>query len=405
MIQRLIKTLCGALAAVALLHTGAQAQNPPQLNEIYASHSGTDFYEYIELKGTPGLSLDNYLVLVVEGEGSATNQGTLDRAWDLTTYSIPTSGYFVLGDTNMNLSTSAPYTPDFDIGTQDRLENGTETFYLINANNAVNAAAITAMLGTDTDPDGNLSTTIVAVPGITVVEIMAIVDCDTQFLYGTNTLLDHVFDNPTTIIGPDGICQAPPMAPGGFFPAGAFRGLDAAWCPDEYPDFNEIANLTVPRTPGAANSACPSANPFVNYCTAGTTTNGCTATMGATGTPSVSATSGFNVTVNNVEGQKNGIIFYGTAGPVATPWGLGGTSYLCVKSPTQRTGSQLTGGTAGACNGTMSLDLLAYLNANPGALGNPFSAGQQCWIQGWFRDPPAVKTTSLSDGLDVTFQP
>ena len=58
----------------------------------------------------------------------------------------------------------------------------------------------------------------------------------------------------------------------------------------------------------------------------------------------------------------------------------------------------------------MTLDLLAYLNANPGAIGgsasaSPFLSGQNAWLQGWFRDPPAVKTTSLSDGLQITFVP
>jgi hypothetical protein len=52
------------------------------LNEIYASHSGTDTLEFIELVGPPGSSLTGYLVLIVEGEGAAA--GTLDRAWDLT---------------------------------------------------------------------------------------------------------------------------------------------------------------------------------------------------------------------------------------------------------------------------------------------------------------------------------
>lgn len=403
MIQRLIKTICGALAATTLLTAGAQAQ--VQLNEIYASHSGTDYYEFIELKGTPGTSLDNYLVLVVEGEGSATNQGTLDRAWDLTTYSIPASGYFVLGDTNLALGT-VPTPPDFDIGSNDRIENGTETFYLINANSATNAATITGMLGSDRDPDGDFATDIVTVPGITVIEVMAIVDCEYYFI-ASPAILDHVFDSPSSVIGADGVCNPTPPPAGGFFPAGAFRGLDYpnAWCPDEYPDFNEIANLTQPRTPGSANSVCPSAPSIVNYCTAGTTTNGCLALLTYSGTPSVAATSGFVVTANTVEGQKNGIMFYGNMGPVATPWGVGGPSYLCVKSPTQRTGQQATNGTANACDGTMSLDLLAYLAANPMALGNPFSAGQQCWVQGWFRDPPQPKTTSLTDGLEVTFQP
>jgi hypothetical protein len=41
----------------------------------------------------------------------------------------------------------------------------------------------------------------------------------------------------------------------------------------------------------------------------------------------------------------------------------------------------------------MTIDLLAYLAANPTAIGgssstSPFLAGQNAWCQGWFRDPP-----------------
>ena len=110
------------------------------------------------------------------------------------------------------------------------------------------------------------------------------------------------------------------------------------------------------------------------------------------------------MTANNVEGAKQGIIFYGLA-PAAIPWGIGGSSYLCVKAPTQRTGTQTSGGTMNLCNGALSIDLLAFLAAHPAALGMPFTSGDHCYLQAWFRDPPAVKTTSLSDALDVTFAP
>jgi hypothetical protein len=53
----------------------------------------------------------------------------------------------------------------------------------------------------------------------------------------------------------------------------------------------------------------------------------------------------------------------------------------------------------------LSLDVLAYLSSHPMTLGAPFSAGQRCWLQAWFRDPPAAKTTNLSNGLEVTFVP
>jgi hypothetical protein len=152
---------------------------------------------------------------------------------------------------------------------------------------------------------------------------------------------------------------------------------------------------------GGGCSSTPTA-----YCTSGTTTNGCNSTISGTGTASASATSGFNITAANVEGQKQGILFYGinNTGFTPTVWGTG-SSYLCVKAPTQRTGVQNSGGTVNACDGALSLDWNAYRAANPSALGNPFSAGQNVYAQAWFRDPPAPKTTSLSNALQFTLCP
>ena len=148
--------------------------------------------------------------------------------------------------------------------------------------------------------------------------------------------------------------------------------------------------------------ACPN---VIVYCTAGTTTNGCNATMSTSGTPSISASSGFTLTTSNVEGQKQGLIFYGVSGPNALVWSPGSTSYLCVKSPTQRTASVGSGGTVNACNGTFSIDWLAYLAAHPTALGQPFAAGRVVNVQTWFRDPPAPNTTNLSNGVQFTTCP
>ncbi len=139
--------------------------------------------------------------------------------------------------------------------------------------------------------------------------------------------------------------------------------------------------------------------PPVTYCTAGVTTNGCQAQMVASGTPSASATSGFTLQAQQVEGAKAGLIFYGVNGRHASPWGSG-TSYLCVRSPTQRMNFHQTGGTAGQCNGTLSTDWSAWLSVRPGALGVPFAAGQAVHAQAWFRDPPAPKSTSLSNAIE-----
>lgn len=141
-----------------------------------------------------------------------------------------------------------------------------------------------------------------------------------------------------------------------------------------------------------------------SYCTAGITTNGCKPTMNAIGTPSASATSGYTIQVGNVEGAKQGLIFYSITGQSATPWGTG-TSFLCVKSPTQRIPAQNSGGTVNSCNGQLSVDWNAYMAATPGALGQPRFAGQVFQAQGWFRDPPASKSTNLSNALQFTLAP
>jgi hypothetical protein len=144
----------------------------------------------------------------------------------------------------------------------------------------------------------------------------------------------------------------------------------------------------------------------VVYCTAGTSTNGCVPSISATAQPSVTFANACQIDVANLEGQKLGLIFYGVdnTGFAPNPWGTG-TSFLCVKSPTQRTGTQNSGGNAGLCDGAFTLDWNAYQGANPSSLGNPFSAGDKVYVQAWYRDPPAPKTTNLSDALEMTMLP
>ncbi|NUP97414.1 MAG: calcium-binding protein [Planctomycetaceae bacterium] len=146
-------------------------------------------------------------------------------------------------------------------------------------------------------------------------------------------------------------------------------------------------------------------NSAISYCTAGTSTNGCTATMGAVGTPSASAGAGFTLFASNVEGQKSGLIFYGldNAGFTPVAWGTG-SSFLCVKSPTQRSTATNSGGTANACDGTLALDWNT-LATNPTVLGFPFTAGQQVFAQAWYRDPPSPKSTALSNAVEFVVEP
>jgi Tol biopolymer transport system component len=146
--------------------------------------------------------------------------------------------------------------------------------------------------------------------------------------------------------------------------------------------------------------------PPIAFCTAGTSANGCSASLSATGTPSAGASSGFVLSATHADGQRSGLIFYGLDNLNFVPpaWGAS-SSFLCVKPPTQRTPLQASGGTSGACDGVIALDWRAFVALDPGALGNPLSAGQQVFAQTWLRDPASAKTTTLSNALAFTVVP
>ncbi len=139
------------------------------------------------------------------------------------------------------------------------------------------------------------------------------------------------------------------------------------------------------------------------YCPASVSSAGCVAQMQAIGNLSATAASGLQLHVSNVEGQKLGLVFYGVNGAAEAPWGASST--LCVRAPTQRTGAQSSGGTSGACDGSLTLDWLAFVAAPGLVLGEPFAPGDAFWAQGWFRDPASAKTTALSRAVQVTLAP
>lgn len=189
---------------------------------------------------------------------------------------------------------------------------------------------------------------------------------------------------------------------------------------------SSIAAATQP--PGYCTNAldCDDANPAVNpgaaeacdgvdndcngiiddgflatYCTAGTTVHGCVPSIAGTGVPDSLATSGFEIGISNMPGQRFGAIFYGSY-VLVTPWTPGSLSFKCVANPVQRMGNLNSGGTAGQCNGELRVDFNSWRAANPGALGSPFVPGQVLFAQGWFRDPGAPGSTNLSDALKFT---
>ena len=141
----------------------------------------------------------------------------------------------------------------------------------------------------------------------------------------------------------------------------------------------------------------------VSYCTAGTSTSGCQAVISASGVPSASLVSGFELGASGVEGGKDGLFFFGTSGRQASPWGSG-TSYQCVIPPVRRGGLLVGTGTPGTCDGSVSLDPNARWTALPQQ--NPGS-GAVVQAQLWYRDPLSTsnQTTSLSDAVEFVVGP
>ena len=150
-------------------------------------------------------------------------------------------------------------------------------------------------------------------------------------------------------------------------------------------------------------AGCASA---VSYCTAGTSANGCQALLSASGVPSASAPSGFVVTAATVEGNKDGILIYGTSGRQANAWG-NGSSFVCVAGPRRRGGLLNGAGTQGACDGSFAQDLNArWCSTCPKPGHNP-GAGAIVQAQLWYRDGlnTSNQTSSLSDAIEFVVSP
>jgi len=76
-----------------------------------------------------------------------------------------------------------------------------------------------------------------------------------------------------------------------------------------------------------------------------------------------------------------------------------------VKAPVQRGPAQSSGGTAGACDGSLTLDWNAFQAAASAPLGSPWIAGAKVYVQAWHVDPPAPKGSTLSNAIELTCLP
>ena len=141
------------------------------INEMMANAPGADGgREYFELRGTPGMSLNNHYLLSLEGQG--TGRGDVNQFFDFTGVSLGTNGYLIAlqnasaytpivagatvlqnaastgwGQANTAVGSSVGHSSD---GTQTDLENSATTILLVNIGGG---AAPT--LTTDLDPDND----------------------------------------------------------------------------------------------------------------------------------------------------------------------------------------------------------------------------------------------------------
>ncbi|KPJ93749.1 MAG: hypothetical protein AMJ55_07500 [Gammaproteobacteria bacterium SG8_15] len=117
------------LFMVSMPETLAQTGDPVLLNEVYASHTGTDDTEYVELYGIPGTSLEGISLLVVESDVGASN-GNIDRRMDFTADDvIGSNGFYLIGNP-VGLASYYNVTPNIEIAA-NYLENSSLTVALV----------------------------------------------------------------------------------------------------------------------------------------------------------------------------------------------------------------------------------------------------------------------------------
>ena len=145
---------------------------------------------------------------------------------------------------------------------------------------------------------------------------------------------------------------------------------------------------------------------FINYCTPGYSYSNCAVVLDASGVPSATAAAGFIATAPYVEGQKDGLFFYGQNGQQATPWG-NGTSLQCVAPPVKRGTLQAGNGTVDRCDGLISQDLNALWCPTCPKPNHAPIPGRKLQLQFWYRDPKNTsnQTTSLSDAVEADVYP
>ena len=128
----------------------------PLINEVLASHTGTDDTEFVELIGTPGTSLDGLSFIVVESDDQASN-GQIDSRFDFGPDDVfGFNGFHLLG-VPFGLEANYDVVPD-NIIAPNFIENSSATYALVEttslSGDEVTGAevVIDAVASTDGDP-------------------------------------------------------------------------------------------------------------------------------------------------------------------------------------------------------------------------------------------------------------
>jgi hypothetical protein len=206
---------CVDLARQFCLVAGA----PPvlSLNEIRLDEvSTTDPNEYIEIKGTPGASLNGVSVVVV-GDGADLN-GSVETVISLNGSSIPKDGIFLLA------KSATPIIGTPDLARSFNLENGDTVTYFLVWN-------WTGLINTDYDLDGNCA--LDSLPWDATIDSVGISADDGRCVYSAAT------------VGPDYVG----------LPAHVVKCTDGSW---RFGRFDAAATDGF-GTPGTANAICPPA--------------------------------------------------------------------------------------------------------------------------------------------------
>jgi hypothetical protein len=137
------------------------------------------------------------------------------------------------------------------------------------------------------------------------------------------------------------------------------------------------------------------------YCTGKTNSHGCVPAVSTLGQASATSSAAFYVRGSQFLNQHSGHLFYGFA-PAQAPFPGG---FKCVASPTHRTPSQSSGGTAAPavdCSGQYAVDFKALIQSHVDPV---LVAGREVFCQYYARDPQSVAGSSLSNATNFVIGP